>query len=135
MPASAQFVVGLRKIKEVVIVWGREKQRLRSHSLAEIELEPTWIHIESNTSVIPQHQVDHIQLLEQERVKFLLDQEREWRLKSRALWLSEGKDNTIFFHKFSNYMMNINKVWKMPKEDGSMAYRFEEITQLGGKHF
>jgi hypothetical protein len=43
-----------------------------------------------------------VKRLEDKQRKLLLEKEKEWRLKSKALWLQAGDDNTKFFHRYAN---------------------------------
>jgi hypothetical protein len=61
--------------------------------------------------------------------------ETTWRLKSKALWLEKGDNNTKYFHEYANHHKNVNTIWKMPNQDGSITYKFEFIAGLGVEHF
>jgi hypothetical protein len=52
-----------------------------------------------------------LSLLEEERNKFLLDEEESWRQKSRAIWIKSGDNNTKFFHNFASYERNKKHLW------------------------
>ena len=73
--------------------------------------------------------------LESRKRKILLEREQEARMKSRALWLLCGDDNTPFFHKYANYRKIINSIWKIADGDGNMVEGFEAIAEAGVKHF
>jgi hypothetical protein len=64
-----------------------------------------------------------------------LEKEKEWRLKSRALWLQVGDENTKFFHRYANCRKNINSVWKIDKGDGTWATNFKDMAFEGVNHF
>jgi hypothetical protein len=54
-----------------------------------------------------------VKVLEYKMRHILFEKEKEWRLKSRALWLWVGDEDTKFFHRYSNYRKNINSIWKI----------------------
>lgn len=45
------------------------------------------------------------------RAKILNYREEIWRLRSRAIWMHEGDENTKFYHKFTNGRKVINTIW------------------------
>jgi hypothetical protein len=59
----------------------------------------------------------------------------QWRLKCCALWLKAGNNNTKYFHHFANLRKNINTIWDIKKEDGSLALSFEEKSKVGVHYF
>ena len=64
-----------------------------------------------------------------------MDCEHEAKQKSRAIWLLCGDDNTLFFHKFANQRKNVNSIWKMKDDRGSMVEGFDAVAGAGVKHF
>lgn len=57
--------------------------------------------------------------LDGKKKDLLTKEEIEWRLKSRATWLSEGDRDTKFFHKYTSHRRNINTIWEIKRQDGS----------------
>jgi hypothetical protein len=74
------------------------------------------------------HRNLEVKLLEDKKRNILLEKEKEWRLKSRALWLQAGDENTKFFHRYANCRKNINLVWKIDKGDGRWETNFKDIA-------
>jgi hypothetical protein len=65
--------------------------------------------------------------LDLHRRKILLNKE-EWRMRSMALWLQDGDENTSFFHHFANGWKLSKTMWSIDIIDGSKASSFEDIT-------
>jgi len=60
----------------------------------------------------------------------LLKQEEEtWRQKSRVNWLAAGDRNTKKFHAYARYRKQINTVWDITKEDGTIISNNSEIQK------
>jgi hypothetical protein len=57
--------------------------------------------------------------LENKRRNLILEKEKEWCLKSRAIWIEAGDENIKFFHHFANYRKNIDSVWEVASADRS----------------
>jgi hypothetical protein len=73
--------------------------------------------------------------LEELRNLWLKKEEQEWRLKSRDLWLQAGDNNTKLFHHFSNHGRNLNTIWEIKNEEGSMVSSFQEKAEGGARYF
>ena len=41
----------------------------------------------------------------------------------------------LFFHKFANERKNVNSIWKMKDDRGSMVEGFDVVAGAGVKHF
>jgi hypothetical protein len=58
----------------------------------------------------------------------LLRQEEEtWRQKSRINWLAVGDRNTKFFHAYANSRKQINTIWEISKDDGTVISSNQDI--------
>jgi len=58
-----------------------------------------------------------------------------WRLKSHAIWLSYGDENTKFFQAFSKGMKMANTIWGLRDRVGEVVSSFEGLAKLGIEHF
>jgi 23S rRNA maturation-related 3'-5' exoribonuclease YhaM len=62
-------------------------------------------------------------------MRALHNEENEWRLKSRAVWLQTGDKNTSFFHKKEKSRQNRNTVEEIKTAPGTRINYFEEIKK------
>lgn len=69
------------------------------------------------------------------RTKKLKDREEIWRLRSRAIWMHEGDENTNFYHKFSNGRKEVNTIWQLQNEQGQIVNTFPQLSELATSHF
>jgi hypothetical protein len=69
--------------------------------------------------------------LEAERSKLLLEKELDWCIKSKAIWLDVGDQNTNFFHNFTNHKKTRNTIWKLSNQDGTKVRGFRDLADLG----
>lgn len=70
-----------------------------------------------------------------EREKILKEKEETWRLRSRAIWMLEGDENTKFYHKFANGRKAINTIWQLQNEQGQIVNTFSLLAELASSHF
>jgi hypothetical protein len=61
--------------------------------------------------------------------------EAKWRQKSRAVWLAKDDENTKFFHNYAKMRKNSNIILDIQKENGEKVYKFNEIAEVGTRHF
>ena len=87
----------LKQIKDLTIKWTREKRRIEGEELKRIELEISQINASYMPGYISSETKEHLITLEASRRKLLQQKEADWRLKSRAIWLQAGDENTKFF--------------------------------------
>jgi hypothetical protein len=64
-----------------------------------------------------------------------LDEEREWRMKIRALWLEVGDQNMKYFQNYENHWKNFNTLWDLVDEVGNKVKGFKNIANFGINHF
>jgi len=118
----------LKDWAKVVFLSTKEEVQRHKQNLEEINLE-----IEAK-EVQPGH-------LEKEKTYFhkwlkaFHNEERECRLKSRALWLKAGDKNTTFFHKRAKARQHRNTIDEIKKGTGEIITSFEEIKIDASSHF
>ena len=64
-----------------------------------------------------------------------MDKEETWRLKSRAIWLECGDENTNFFHSYARGRKALNTIWSLEDRLGRSLETFEDMASLGVEHF
>ena len=70
-----------------------------------------------------------------ERRRILQLREQSWRLKSRAIWLQAGDENSKFFQNYAKGRKNTNTIWEMKKANGDIALSFEDLATEGVNYF
>jgi hypothetical protein len=61
--------------------------------------------------------------------------EESWRLRSRAIWLSSGDNNTKFFHNFANFNRARKHIWEITDNEGSKFTEPVAIKKAAFEHF
>ena len=78
---------------------------------------------------------DALVLLEKHRQTILKEQEEVWRLKSRAIWLKSGDENTKYFQAYAQGRQRANTIWELKNFDGEKVSSFRNLADLGINHF
>lgn len=110
---------------------GKKRKQNQNEALISVNLELGELENPESNGYEPQETKDRIHLLERQRSQILLDREEEWRLKSRAIWLSAGDENTKFFHNYAKGRKIMNTIWKLKDEEGREANTFEALSTMG----
>lgn len=76
----------------------------------------------------------HLIELENQKARILKEREESWRLKSKAIWLQAGDDNTRFFQNYAKGRKVSNTIWNLPLPDGGVADT-NKLSHLGTSHF
>jgi hypothetical protein len=119
----------------VVANWERDKKMKDDRVLREVEEALEVLYNSEGFGYLSEEHKIEVKSLEDKRRIILLEKEKEWRLKSRALWLQVGDENTKFFHRYANCRKNINSIWKIDKGDGTWATNFKDMAFEGVNHF
>ena len=73
--------------------------------------------------------------LESSRAKILKERQEVLRLKSRAIWMECGDDNTKFFQAFAKGRKQQNTIWELKRENNEIAKTFEDLADTGKNYF
>eukprot|EP00253_Pinus_taeda_P014598 PITA_14598 len=129
------FCRNLTELKHISIQWAKEKLKRDSAQLTQIEADLFSLTDDRGLGFISADDKDRLIDLERQRAKILIEREESIRLRSRALWLQAGDDNSKFFHCYAKSRKVSNTIWKLPSPDGGIADNFQKIAHLGTTHF
>eukprot|EP00253_Pinus_taeda_P010579 PITA_10579 len=125
----------LKRLKKATIEWAAERRKKQNESLNKLDIQIRELEDPEADAYATQESKERIVNLEKSRAKILLDKEEEWKLKSRAIWLKEGDENTKFFHNYAKGRKNANTIWKLKDSEGREASNFEALSDMGKNHF
>lgn len=115
--------------------WAKIRKQKQNEEITQIDAELRELEGTEADDYATQESKDRILLLERHMNQILLAREEEWRLKSRAIWLKVGDENTRFFHNYAKGRKNSNTIWKLKDVEGREAKTFESLSNLGSSHF
>ena len=95
-----------------------EKRRRDEVELRQIEMEIESIMDSEDGVMLNQESKDTLVGLVGRRNTQLLDKEETWRLKSRAIWLACGDENTKKFHAYAKGRKAVNTIWILEDDRG-----------------
>eukprot|EP00253_Pinus_taeda_P008007 PITA_08007 len=132
---SFLFMENLKRLKKATISWARERQKKQKEDLIKIKEELKALESVEADGYSTQASKDRILSLEKLQNQILLEKEEEWRLKSRAIWLKSGDENTSFFHNYAKGRKSANTIWSLKDEEGRTIKSFSDLSGLGQRHF
>lgn len=104
------FTRKLSELKRISKLWAHQKRLRDDQTLSEAE-RIIATHEEDEGGIFPsQESKDLYTSLIAKRTQILKEREESWRLRSRAIWLTAGDDNTKFYHNFANDRKAINTI-------------------------
>jgi hypothetical protein len=125
----------LKKTKQALKAWAKEAFLSTKDEVQQHKQKLEEIHMEMEEKEVTQEHLDQEQNHFQKYLKALHNEEREWRMKSRALWLKAGDKNTTFFHKQAKARQHRNSIDEIKKASGEIINSFEEIKTEATSHF
>ena len=124
--ASLQFDDNIKRLKVLIKGWEAEKRSRDDVELKQVEAEILEIYEGEGGGFSSQQSKEALIRLEGQRNILLLEREEAWRLKSKAIWLACGDDNTKCFHAYARGRKVANTIWSLQDEEGSTHVSFEE---------
>eukprot|EP00253_Pinus_taeda_P034952 PITA_34952 len=132
---SFLFMENLKRLKKATISWAKERQKKQNEDLIKIREELKSLESIGADGYSTQATKDRILSLKKAQNQILLAKEEEWRLKSRAIWLKSGDENTSFFHNYAKGRKSVNTIWSLKDEEGREVKTFSNLSGLGQRHF
>eukprot|EP00253_Pinus_taeda_P010189 PITA_10189 len=129
------FMENLKKLKKATITWAKDRKAKQNEEITWISEELQKLESIEEDGYASQESKERILHLEKLKSQILLAQEEEWRLKSIAIWLKAGDENTSFFHNYAKGRKFVNTIWNLKNEEGREAKTFESLSALGQNHF
>lgn len=133
--AGLKFMENLKRIKKLTLNWAKSKKEKEDVELKEIE---DWLHNSlsgDNLGLLTEESKTFLTHKEKRRKEILKDKEELWGLKSRAIWLSSGDENTKFFHAYAKGRKCQNMIWELQDDREVKASSFEDLSAMGVRHF
>eukprot|EP00253_Pinus_taeda_P008313 PITA_08313 len=129
------FCKNLTELKHIVINWAKEKNKRDLAQLISVEEELSCMLDDRNLGFRSAGDKTRLIALENQWASLLKQQEESLRLRSRAIWLKAGDENSKFFHNFAKGRKVSNTIWSLPHPEGGLADNFNKLSQLGTAHF
>lgn len=133
--AAEGFCHNLSQLKQITMASAKEKKAKDDWKILDIEAELGTLMDDRNLGFTSAEEKNKLIKLEMQKDKILKEREEAWRLKSRAIWLKAGDDNTRFFQNYAKGRKVTNTIWKLPLPNGDMAENFHKLARLGTSHF
>lgn len=129
------FCHKLKGLKETVSRWIRDKKKaynLELHQLEKQLQDSTAANVNNSLSL---DSFGIMKQLELKKEELLLQEEKEWRLKSRAIWISHGDKNTKFFHSFASARRRSKYIWEIFDDNGVQHSGIDSIKSESYSYF
>jgi len=135
LSSSFHFAKNISRIKKSIKAWAQAKLSRDDQELKQIEESLVGIYDEEGGGHLNSSAKEILSGLEGRRNTLLREREESWRLKSRALWVKSGDDNTKFFHAYAKGRKSLNTIWKLSNPEGEEVNSFEGMAIEGVRHF
>ena len=123
----------LERVKNISKDWDEKYRRRQQEDLKKIEVQIKVLFENNREGVFSRKELEELKDLEARKDGLLLQEEKKWRLKSRAL--VEGDQKTNFLHKYASHRKSINTNHEVRYSQGTWDKTFEEKTKADVEHF
>jgi len=130
-----RLVWKLKALKSKTKAWYSDKLKAERALLSHLEAEISELIGTSSTTSLSAVEVERLKSLELNRATILRDEERAWRLRSRATWLKLGDSNTKFFHHVASYNRCKKNIWSINCAGNEPIRGQEAILAAAEEHF
>ena len=133
--AGLHFYQNLKCIKEATIAWAHAKRVTDDKILRDCELAIDKLLHCPGMGFLNDQSKDDLLSLEKQRNVILCEREEMWRLKSRAIWLQCGDENTKFFQAYAKGRKFTNSIWELSSVEGEPVSSFDGLADMGVRYF
>ena len=107
----------------------------QQRQLKEIENNLRKIYSLNSSGIFLEEELKEVWECELKREELLAKEEELWRLKSRAIWIKEGDNNTKFFHRYATHRKNVNMISAIKDINGESVHSFKEKAEARERYF
>ena len=129
------LVIKLKVLKKDVTFCTKNKTIENRASLHPIETDICNLFFSNMTGSFSTEDRAKISFLTSLHGNILEKNEKNLRVKSRAIWLEPSDKNTIFFHNFTSFSRNLISIWEICDENGIKTSIQEKIKISAESHF
>jgi hypothetical protein len=113
----------------MMINWEKKKNLKEREELVKLEVELDISYSNHPGGFENEVEKELIATKEQRKMVLLRQEEETWGHKSRLNWVASSDRNTKFFHAYANSRKQINTIWEMTKEDGTMVSSNQDLQK------
>jgi hypothetical protein len=73
--------------------------------------------------------------MEEWKNRLIKEKEEMWRLKSNAIWMKSGDENTKKIQAYAKGRKFSNTIWHLKDQYGTHEHTFEGMSRIGKKYF
>ena len=116
-----QFAENLTRARKITKEWNKVHKAQMQKDLKETEEKIEALFHGNEEEVFSEDENLQMKDLEKKKEKLLAIEEKELRLKSRAIWLEAGDKNSKFFHNYDSHKRNINTLCEIKNQEGRLV--------------
>ena len=129
------LVFKLKDLKKAVNIWTKENTIENRPSLHPIETDISEMFLSNMTWSFSTEDREKISFLTSLHDNILDKNEKNLRLKRRAIWLEPSDKNTKLFHNFTSFRKNLISIWEICHDNGIKTSMWEKIKFAAESHF